>query len=296
MASGRYMETVGWVSANLTNVGKMKLSRRYLDNNRKTFKYHTGTLQGESFDTDTGLALSNELHETHRNLNLSVVLGHSPKNYFLSRYPATSDHSVLKKLMDDVLPGTVFNEEADADHFRLFVANSGSQRFDVFKGPFTVDDQFVTSPFVSRFVHFNVTARVGRQLVWKMNDEGATQFLPSDDTQRSYLSWVEDQSLRHYRTAERAQAAFNAEKDTDKSQYGYVTVDSCGDRGDDIDHLPSCKSRPQWALTFLQRRRTVNAVNKLDPSVELDYSSFKPYGDPKVQIKDVWGIYAKKFW
>jgi hypothetical protein len=78
-----------------------------------------------------GLDLSNELYETHRNLNLSQVLGHSPKNYFLSRYPATSDHSVLKKLMDDVLPGIVFNAEAEIEQFRLFVANSGSQRFDV---------------------------------------------------------------------------------------------------------------------------------------------------------------------
>ncbi|KAJ9106089.1 hypothetical protein QFC21_001229 [Naganishia friedmannii] len=316
MASGRYMETVGWVSANLTKSGKMESSRRYLDSNRRTFKYHTGTLKGKSFDTDMGLALSNELHEAHRNLNLSVVLGHSPKNYFLSRYPATSDHSVLKKLMDDVLPATVYNSKAEVEHFRLFVANSGSQRFDVFKGPFTVDDQFITSPFVSRFVHFNVTAKVGRKLVWKMNDEGATQLLPSDDSQRSYLSWVEDQSLRHQHASEgAAQAAFNSKKGIEKSEYGYVTVDSCGDRGDDIDHVPfpSRGQIPDYVGSTFPLDKpddetvtvvvmdfflndVVNAVNKLDPSVELDYSSFKPYGNPKVQITDVWGIYAKEFW
>jgi hypothetical protein len=80
---------------------------------------------------DAGLALSRELYDTHQSLNLSVVLGHSPQNYFLSRYPATSNHSVLKKLMDDVLPGTVYNEARDSKTFRLFIANSGSQRFDV---------------------------------------------------------------------------------------------------------------------------------------------------------------------
>lgn len=40
----------------------------------------------------------------------------------------------------------------------------------------------------------------------------------------------------------------------------------------------------------------VNSVNKLDPSIQLDYSAFKPYGDPKVQLKDIWGIYAQKYW
>ena len=75
--------------------------------------------------------MSSELHDTHRQLNLSTVLGHSPHNYFLSRYPATSNHSVLRKLMDDVLPTTIYNDEKDIEIFRLFIANSGSQRFDV---------------------------------------------------------------------------------------------------------------------------------------------------------------------
>lgn len=33
--------------------------------------------------------------------------------------------------MDDVLPTTIYNDERDTLTFRLFVANSGSQRFDV---------------------------------------------------------------------------------------------------------------------------------------------------------------------
>jgi hypothetical protein len=111
-------------------------------------------------------------------------------------------------------------------------------------------------------VHFNVTAKVGRQLVWKMNDEGATQLLPSDNSQKSYLAWVEEQSLRDQHASQGSQTAFTSEKGIDKSRYGYVTVDSCGDRqvetflvmhgasstdpgqhldrGDDIDHVP-CK-------------------------------------------------------
>ncbi|KAI5455005.1 hypothetical protein NCC49_002280 [Naganishia albida] len=317
MASGRYMETVGWVSANISRgKGGMDVTRRYLDSNRRTFKYHTRTLKGKSFDTDAGLALSRDLYDTHHSLNLSVVLGHSPHDYFLSRYPATSNHSVLKKLMDDVLPNTVCNEERDTETFRLFIANSGSQRFDVFKGPFTVDDQFVVSPFVSRFVHFNVSAKVGRQLVWKMNDEGASQFLPAEESHRSFLDWMESQSLSVTANSPgHQQAAFEAHKDIDPSRYGYVTVDSCGENGDDIEHLPfpSRGKIPDYVGTTFPLDKPddepvtvvvmdfflndiVNAVNKLDPAIQLDYSAFKPYGDPKVQLKDIWGIYAQKFW
>lgn len=49
-------------------------------------------------------------------------------------------------------------------------------------------------------------------------------------------------------------------------------------------------------LNYLRRWAAVNAVNKLDPAIQLNYSAFKPYGDPKVQLKDIWGIYAQKFW
>lgn len=94
-----------------------------------------------------------------------------------------------------------------------------------------MDDQFVTSPFVSRFVHFNVSAKVGRQLVLKMNDEGATQFSPAEDSHRSFLDWMESQSrLSSAHSRSDGQAAFGAHKDIDESRYGYVTVDSCGEK------------------------------------------------------------------
>lgn len=100
-----------------------------------------------------------------------------------------------------------------------------------FKGPFTVDDQFVTSPFVSRFVHFNISTKVGRQLVWKMNEEGASQFLPGEESHRSHQAWMEQQSRR---TREPifggSQVALSSHKDIDETRYGYVTVDSCGDK------------------------------------------------------------------
>ena len=40
LESGRYMETVGWMSANFTDSGNMSFTRRYMDSNRVTFEVH----------------------------------------------------------------------------------------------------------------------------------------------------------------------------------------------------------------------------------------------------------------
>lgn len=64
-----------------------------------------------------------------------------------------------------------------------------------------------------------------------MNEEGATQFLPGEDSHRSHLVWMEQQSLRVQGPAMgSAQATFGSHKGIDESRYGYVTVDSCGDQ------------------------------------------------------------------
>ena len=120
--------------------------------------------------------------------------------------------------MDDVLPATVYDEKVlSGNATRIYIANSGCQRFDIvslragmsapnqneadlprshgrvtqFKGPFSLDDQFSISPFSSEFVQISLPARIARVLRKKMNQEGASQFVPGStgrdrDTKRAY--------------------------------------------------------------------------------------------------------------
>lgn len=86
---------------------------------------------------EKGRSISESLSETFNRWNLSSVLGHAPQDYFLSRYPVTDDRSLLKKLMDNVLPATVYDDEVlKGGRKRIYLANSGCQRFDIVSAPF----------------------------------------------------------------------------------------------------------------------------------------------------------------
>ncbi|KAG8922642.1 hypothetical protein FRC00_007180, partial [Tulasnella sp. 408] len=89
LESGRYMETVGWMSATLPSKGKdMKFSRRYLDNNRVTYQastsYHTNTT-ATTFDTPGGLAITRSLYDLVAKFNLGTTFGVVPQDYYLDR-------------------------------------------------------------------------------------------------------------------------------------------------------------------------------------------------------------------
>jgi hypothetical protein len=100
------------------------------------YAYHAG---GKDFDTPTGLALTRQLRTTAKLYNLTDVFGHAPRDFYLYRYPHTSPHSVLNLMTSEVLPKMV--RRTGRGYEPYVVLNTGSIRFDIFKGPFTRNDQ-----------------------------------------------------------------------------------------------------------------------------------------------------------
>lgn len=145
--ASRFLMLIKTPSANLTTSGPLEISRRYLDQNRRTYKYHTG--ESRHFDTvrsvsalvirpqltpwqPHGLSMSEDMRSTLHNLNLSRVIGTVPEDYFLARVSFPEPNSVLTKLMYDVLPAVVHDPSVDTPgRQRLYIVNSGSQRFDI---------------------------------------------------------------------------------------------------------------------------------------------------------------------
>ena len=84
--SGQYMETVGWMSANLDGVKNstesIKFSRRYLDANRNTYQFHT---QQDGFDTAKGKKFTQGMSQIAKEWNLTQVWGTAPQDYYLDR-------------------------------------------------------------------------------------------------------------------------------------------------------------------------------------------------------------------
>ncbi|KAL8830458.1 MAG: hypothetical protein Q9191_001420 [Dirinaria sp. TL-2023a] len=183
LESGRYCETVGWLSmsginsstfngnlkprgvpnptqpafnATATNSTASKnttssivYQRRYLDFNRLTFAYHAVGSQASTFDYHSGERVTDLITSDRRELNLTALYGCAPETYCQYCKPFGADGNIFP-LLATALAATVINESR-ADVPRLIIINTGSVRFDLVKGPFTFDDSFIVSPFADGF-------------------------------------------------------------------------------------------------------------------------------------------------
>ncbi|GAA6039301.1 hypothetical protein JCM8097_003252 [Rhodosporidiobolus ruineniae] len=273
LAAGRYMETVGWVSMSGLDESKPpQFKRRYLDQNRNTYAYHVG----EDFDTPEGKNITTWLSQTAERFNLTEQFGVAPQDYYLHRFPHTTPHSIFHLLTSSVLPTLV--NRPDRPHKPFTVLNSGSVRFDVFKGPFTRNDQWIILPFTNNFLYVpSVPLPLARKLLHHLNLVGehglaSSSVVPTLREQRKTLSAlaaarpelfspdalraaedaeIEQRSRR--RMVEQNKAAAAADADADGGRWklprtrlteGYVTLDACGGAdkeeqlGDDTAHKP----------------------------------------------------------
>ncbi|KAG9051650.1 hypothetical protein FS837_000037 [Tulasnella sp. UAMH 9824] len=282
LESGRYMETVGWMSATLPSKGRdMKFSRRYLDNNRVT-----------------------------------SIFGVVPQDYYLDRVPYPSENSVVSLFIEKVLPAVLPASNPErAGIPSIILANAGSQRFDVFKGPFTRNDEFIVSPFKNSFLYFNLPYGIAKHVLRRLNEFGAySQSVTDDDAfvASRYNAWRK----RQYESFSGSLVDTEGKPLT----LGYVTTDQCpGGPGDDTPHrpipifdapgyvghsnvIPSATKQTMVDVIFLNffLADIVKAANELRAEAHWDVSSWMPrnitvedaavYGD--LESNQVFGKYA----
>lgn len=133
--SGRYCETVGWLSMTGLNASRANrpsgtlpaitaspsnlaafnvtspprnssfgYSRSYLDFNRATFEFHTNTTEA-TFNTTSGVNLTRQITAATRvNPNLTNVLGCTPMDYYQNRVPLNDSRNLYTLFTDKVLP------------------------------------------------------------------------------------------------------------------------------------------------------------------------------------------------
>ena len=123
---------------------------------------------------------------------------------------------------------TVNNSRANIPN--VMITNSGSQRFDLYAGPFTKNDQLTSSPFTDSFLYIpNVTVSVASQVLPALNNAGANERralieeyererYARGDVDMRYMAWLEEMDRRNHGAERRA--AQNA-------TLGYVTSDVC---------------------------------------------------------------------
>jgi hypothetical protein len=129
--------------------GSLKYSRRYLDWNRRTFEYHANGSQAASFDSDEGRAVTDLISEKRKDLKLNTLYGCAPQSWCLTCVPAGDDGNILTLVIKAVTK--IIVKEARANLPRAILIQPGNIRYDLTKGPFTLDDAYIASPYKNKF-------------------------------------------------------------------------------------------------------------------------------------------------
>ena len=119
-----------------------RFSRRYIDANPRNYAYHAGLAHAGQLSTARGRFVRSAMEAVARAWNLTDLYGLVPHDYYLDRVPFGHEHALLTLLTKHILPDVVApSNERHRNVPTLLLINSGSQRFDVFAGALTKNDQ-----------------------------------------------------------------------------------------------------------------------------------------------------------
>ena len=251
LASGRYFETIGWLSVDGigkepagTGASPLAFRRRYIDNNLLGLYHHSGRDES-TFATAHGRNVSATITRARHALSLDKTYGCAPQDYWVSRAPFGSKDSVYTWLQDEVLPDVVVNE-ARKDKARLAILNTGTIRFDIFKGAFTRDTTYIVCPFLSGFRYIpDVPYRVAKKVVRLLNEAGPMFAQAGLDSRLLAIpeQWdgrmAQAASMPRLRTGGGPQKPLGGDGgDKPVLVGGYTTHDDIGRDGDDAVHAP----------------------------------------------------------
>ncbi|KAF2473244.1 uncharacterized protein BDR25DRAFT_282601 [Lindgomyces ingoldianus] len=292
LESGRYMETLGFMSINGLSTGgteerspesrkgKLTFSRRYLDNNLFSLQHHSGK-DDETFPTDHGLSVTAQIGLARRALALGKRYGCAPSDLWVNRRPYPHEESIFTWLEGLVLPDQIQQSaRIQKGSKALVITNTGSMRFDIFKGPFTKDTTYLVSPFTSglRYIK-DVPYKTASRVLRLLNSEGPILDMMTEEkvsmTSPEHLAaQVRPEMItpkNHEGFANHGPHAQTPMSPNDQGLTpGYTTKDDAGEDGDDTLHSPI----PFYNVPNCIQS-TVGFDSKEDPeTVDLMYNEF----------------------
>lgn len=290
--SGRYMETLGFMSISGLSTGKSSgvhvdaspaYERRYIDNNLYSMYHHSNTKKS-TFHTELGQNVSKIIHHAREELKLDHTYGCAPQDYWLNRAPYPADDSLLTLLEKEVIPDTFTSNTSQDSRPAIVITNSGAMRFDIFKGAFTIDTTFLVSPFTSGFRKLeSVPYGIASQVLGLLNNQGPIPVadlisFASNDFGAHRLRDLapplpplnaKSKSQAHFYPSAPAAGQAPLGGSEDKPQIpGYTTTDDAGSDGDDTLHqsirfydVPNCIAAP---VNFDPTSLILEAPEKVD--------------------------------
>lgn len=253
IASGRYFETIGWLSVDGiptksedVQTKSVSFNRRYIDNNLLGLYAHT-ELNETTFPTEHGRNVSEMITKARKDLGLDERFGCAPQTYWMARTPYPHKDSIFTLLDQHVLPDVIVNESRK-DIPRLAIINTGAVRFDIFKGPFTLDTTYIVSPFQSKMAYIaEVEYSVAKKVIGLLNKETKILDMPNHDVRmmgppeqwqiNKDIIYPDLPPVEPFSRAD-GQKPLSASKDEPALVGGYTTKDDIGKDGDDAIHSP----------------------------------------------------------
>jgi hypothetical protein len=218
-------------------------SRRYLDWNRYTFEFHGIGKQSDSeFDYHSGLRVSDEITTFRQQLGVGKLIGCVPNFYCQTCVPFTNPLNIFTVLTDAL--STVVVSPSRKTTPRIVLANTGSIRFDMYKGAFTYDDNFIVSPFRDVFLYVpSVPYSLAKTLLAGLNAGGVNKRsddipVPRDICANPMLGPLTDIEARHAHEQPRGITRRQVVETV-----GYITKDDFG-----TDGRLTCNSKGRKAL------------------------------------------------
>ena len=294
LASGRFMETIGFQSISGVSTGKQdalraqaspKFARRYIDNNLYSFYHHTG-LDKKLFPTEHGANVSKQINEARDKLRLDSTFGCATKDLWMSRAKYPSNSSIFSWIEERVLPDVILQKDR-INITRVAMINTGGVRFDILKGPFTRDSTYIVSPFTSGFRYIpSIPYEKAIKILPILNSAGPilqgadpkldfSRLAPPEQNHYKTSIFLEQQQLQPFNSDRSgSQRPLSVSSDADLTP-GYTTKDDAGSTGDDTIHSP---------ITFHQVPNVIQSIIKSpnetgDPeTVDLVFLDFiQPY-------------------
>lgn len=246
LQSGRFCETVGFLGVNL-NSSSLEASdtftRRYIDFNTDLFLHHTKKESLEALETKKGNHVKQLIADARKDLGLDDVIGYvNNSNYYMDYVPVSHPKNLFRLLAKKVLPTLDAEEGVETSDERLIIINTGSVRYDLYKGPYTIDTHYIVSPFQNQWVKVTVPKYIARQIAPQLNKNGYILALAEKQNKEVRSLKPPHQTARDINNKRNQQPidfdGFDEDLDVHvtKLKKGYVTYDDFGNKGDDTPH------------------------------------------------------------
>ncbi|SJM87670.1 related to 5^ nucleotidase [Zygosaccharomyces bailii] len=166
LQSGRFAETVGFLSIDNLTGGSPKFFRRYMDFSTRSFAHHLSMKHMPK--TEKGLHVTSMIKGLRQELQLDAKLGSVPRTYYMSSKPLKSPENLYHLITHEVLP-RLHSQFTNQSMSRFILMNTGAVRYDLFKGPFTQDTEFIVLPFSNEWLYLELPLRIASKVMNYLN-------------------------------------------------------------------------------------------------------------------------------